>query len=342
MILFSKSYFEWTLKNIKEMKSIAERLSLPFLKKLEKIYGSDVKWRGERVWSLKKLLVFAGYLPMYLSIIKNQNWVKKIVYIDLFSGCGFTCIGERKEEIVAGSPLLALYWPKIVAGKQKRFQNMGDFNFYIFNDVDSNKIDLLRKIIQKLGLEEEKYAILNLTANDAAKLIAEKYLDRECHYILFIDPYGEINSQIDWDRLELLLNYHGDVIINLQSPSIARGLDMIKEDKLKAFLGEYGFNKYKTYLAEKFEKEKALREAYKDNLIKSKRKVIEEFPVETWKGKILYYLVFAVKYTKGGSKWLKNYIKWAIDRLGNIKAEDLRIIWGIASGKQTRIYDHFR
>jgi three-Cys-motif partner protein len=84
-------------------------------------------------WSEKKYKLVGHYCNIFSSSMKNK-W--NLVYIDLFSGAGFSKIRETGN-ILKSSALIALSVPK-------------PFDYYIFNELDSEKYNALCNRVEKL------------------------------------------------------------------------------------------------------------------------------------------------------------------------------------------------
>ena len=85
-------------------------------------------------WALLKYGLIAQYSRMFATSMRD-SWECR-VYIDLFCSCGFGRI-KSTSKIVGCSPILALDIPD-------------QFDKYIFCDVDEEKIDSLRKRVERL------------------------------------------------------------------------------------------------------------------------------------------------------------------------------------------------
>ena len=85
-------------------------------------------------WSEIKLEIIEKYAKAYSTIITKKDLIKGHIYIDGFSGAGVH-ISRKTKEIVSGSPLNAL---KI----------QPSFSEYHFVDLDSKKVNVLRKLCE--------------------------------------------------------------------------------------------------------------------------------------------------------------------------------------------------
>ena len=331
--------FDWLLQNIKELKKLAEMVKPSIERPLKSLLKEDPTYVRERVWSLKKLLLLAGYIPMYLQIIRSASWVKRVAYIDAFSGCGLSFVGGSLDDVVVGSPLIAFCWPKIMSNRINRFRMVRPFDVLIFIDNDRKKCEILRKVLNELDDGTSKYYVIYGDVNQKINEVIDKaeLESSGAHYLLFIDPFADLDLQLYWDNLNKLLNYGGDVIVNLHSPTLARGIESAKQEKVRQFLGDDGYNFFMQAREGGTPIEEATRLSYKEAFHKAGRNKVLEFPVETMQGKVLYYLLFATRQTASNSRWLDNYINWARNKIGRYSARDLKIIWGIVKGEQKTI-----
>jgi len=62
-------------------------------------------------WSLLKLLVLAGWVFVYTTIIPKQDWVKEYWYVDLLAGSGAIQVKETGD-IILGSPFVAHFFAR--------------------------------------------------------------------------------------------------------------------------------------------------------------------------------------------------------------------------------------
>lgn len=327
-----RASYDKLLESIKLLKRLADDVKrqipsgvLREFFEFERRYSS-----GERVWALKKLLLLAGYIPPYLRILAGQEERRRLVYIDLFAGFGLSFVGESPDDAVLGSPLIAVLWPSVVAQHVKQFKRIPLFDFHVFVEMDSRKCAVLRQMLSYLGVSQRSVVIQGDANRVVSRVIDSAGLGSETHFLMFVDPYAGFENQLFWNNLcSLVKNYQGDVIVNLHSPMMARGVDQVDSALVRGFFGSYGYAVF-CKLRRKYDSvEMATREAYKRSLSSLKRWNVREFPVRTWHGRVLYYLIFASK-----SKFIDRYLEWAEGRFGNISADELRSLWGIATGRQ--------
>lgn len=194
------------LEKVKELKELADavvRAGGPDIKR-----GIDFPYRR---WTIFKLIAHLLYTPLYTSII--EKYFAEFYYVDLFSGSGLGYISEEdvKEAVrtftgtlrIAGSPLIPL---SIV---RKPFSRI------YLNDMDQNKILLLRKRIEAASaasknleykrwfpfqIDSSRIRIYSLDANLIIDTIVKeiegayesliKSKNKGCHAYFFIDPSG--------------------------------------------------------------------------------------------------------------------------------------------------------
>lgn len=197
-----------------------------------------------REWTPLKLIglsYFAGGYATILSSLRKKNVDLKVVYIDLFSGCG---VNKIEDIFFVGSPLATI---DSVSNRRSSDSNI-EFDMMFFNDVDENYSNALSKRLTMLETNENflwiknKYAISNKDCNDSLDEIV-KYLNsyNKINYLAFIDPY---KWDISWKKLESLISIgYGDIMITLQAKLIAKEIgkyDSLSEEtknKIKDFLG---------------------------------------------------------------------------------------------------------
>jgi three-Cys-motif partner protein len=215
-----------------------------------------------------KVKLLGEYLKRYLSIILNDGYTKRIRIYDLFCGEG---VYENGGE---GSPLVIM----------KTLKNVYDTNLSRssrvvpvdchFNDIDSKKVENVKKIIDERKLHtpnmgklvfttEDYQTIINPIKSDLSKFNTEKAF-------IFIDPYGykhirgsDIKGLIENRKTEVLLflpiqfmyrfdsNGTPDALIEFIDELVGNGTwkeadnvwDYIEQLKVafRTFLGQYHF-----------------------------------------------------------------------------------------------------
>jgi len=157
-----------------------------------------------------KIRLLREYLKRYLNIIANDGYTERIKIYDLFCGEG---LYENNKE---GSPLIILraikdlYFSNVARVKKTPFIDCQ------FNDIDSSKIEKVKKIIKEKSLYYAKFGEINFTSDDYKEEIRNILKDfqsiKKQKGFIFIDPYGyanikasDIKALINTKDLEVLL-----------------------------------------------------------------------------------------------------------------------------------------
>lgn len=131
-------------------------------------------------WTKEKLTIIDDYLNFYTTAMSKQK--VKLVYIDAFAGSGQTILSDGSE--VDGSAIKSLQY---------------NFDEYYFIEIDIERIESLKKIIQTRFPEKiSKIHIINDNCNKSLIDI----LNRLTVYqrgVMFLDPYA---LELEWSVLE--------------------------------------------------------------------------------------------------------------------------------------------
>ncbi|MFW9890320.1 MAG: three-Cys-motif partner protein TcmP [Candidatus Thorarchaeota archaeon] len=300
---------EWWKKRVHALAGKRREVEQRYLETKKQFPEAEVY--RKKPWAFDKLVLLSYYIDIYSNIIKNQEWVDNMVYIDLFSGPGFNII-EGYDEVVPGSPLLAQLMPK----KGKEFDSL------VLFETDKTRADTLRVLLPNASVH-------NLDSNSMeAKKVMMNELDKpRTHFLAFIDPEG---TECHWSTVEFLLRRWGDLIINCQHNSAARNVgtyrgrcDERTKDAIEKRLFDYfGSNAWMS-IEGNFEGdlESKLKGLYKDKL-KLYRNTIVETSTGQETGGYKYSILVATKLTTGGSPWLKS-IEDARDRIHRTQHSEL-------------------
>jgi three-Cys-motif partner protein len=261
-----------------------------------------------REWTPLKLIglsYFAGGYATILSSLREKNSDLKVVYIDLFSGCG---INKIEDILFVGSPLAT-----IDSVSNRRLSNPKiEFDMMFFNDLNDNYFNALTKRLNMLETNEyflwikNKYTISNKDCNDLLDEIVN-YLNShsKINYLAFIDPY---KWAISWKKLESLISIgYGDIMITLQAKLIAKEIgkyDSLNEEtqnKIKDFLGIIDDEEIRL-----LNTEAGVKDHYINKLSKYMG-FIKDIEIKGGDSNpFKYYLIFATH--KGAPKW-QDYIE---------------------------------
>lgn len=135
-------------------------------------------------WTEEKLSILTEYLDAYTIALSNQSWCK-LVYIDLFSGCGTVNV---RNGIVEGSARRAL-------SLERKFRK------YFFVEKDPHKAQALREMI----CEEFPFADACVYTDDANIALRNEILPqinkRTDRGVVFLDPYA---MHVQWDTIRAI------------------------------------------------------------------------------------------------------------------------------------------
>ena len=310
---------------------------------VENFFVNTYKQEKEHYWSITKLFYHAMYIPIFLQIAKKH--FREQVYIDTHSGPGLAKIGADKRDIVLGSPLLALHWPRIVAERVKQFRKIIDgFTRLYFVDIDYKNTGIIKRFTAEANNVEIK-------TGDANHLLPRIDVPDEALVYLFVDPYGSFDSQLGFRALaSFVIGKRVDVMINILAPNIAQGLSSIRDEdqllrRIEWLFGE-GFCESK--LCEKI----GIRDSLCCPGPKSVNHILRAYwcvfarlgysravimPVK-FRGSILYYMMLAVR---GSGEWIRGYRDY-IHLHAPKDYETLRALWLETTGRQRSLLSFLR
>jgi three-Cys-motif partner protein len=315
---------------------------------LSKVYPGH----KERYWSIKKLYALAMFLPVFLQIgltYKKKGRFDKIVYIDTHSGPGWAKVGPSEDEILPGSPLIALLWPTIVSERLKQFSKIKEgFDEYILIERDKETYEVLRRTVEKV--RRSNNVVINFgDCNNILKSIIDHYnnLGERVLILLFVDPFGDFESQLLSETLSKILTSKCkvDFVMNIMSTSLARGLTGLLKER---------YNEYKWWVRKlfgecdegpvlcKYCKEKPgdevgvrredVLEAYRHIFKRHDYSAIYLIPVEFREENVLYDLLFASR-SPGAENWLgKGYINYIKENIPK-SYEEIKGMWFKVTGR---------
>lgn len=186
-------------------------------------FNKYYKEEKEHYWSITKLFAHAMYIPMFLQI--GRKHFDRLVYIDTHSGPGLARIGPDPDEVVLGSPLIALKWPEIVASNVNQYKGIRPgFDILYFIDKDWRRTDVLQRLVDRYGYRG-KTVVVSGDSNYILPRIIEKELEKgeKVLFYIFIDPYGDVDSQLRADAIkESLGKVRADVLVTVFDAHISR------------------------------------------------------------------------------------------------------------------------
>jgi len=182
-------------------KRMAEHASVREAYDTARIAFPDCQLYEKEPWTFLKLVVVRYYIDIYSNIAKSN--FKRIAYIDFYAGPGVNYI-EKLQLYVGGSPYLARIAPR--KGKE-------------FDDIILFEIDPIKSKSLKLIIPEAEVCRLDCNCAQARDIV-EQVIQRNQHYLAFMDPEGI--EEIKWATLKNLLQFKGDLIINYPYSAVAR------------------------------------------------------------------------------------------------------------------------
>ena len=180
---------------------------------------------SEHHWSVKKLYAHAMYIPMFLQI--GRRYFDRLVYIDTHSGPGLARIGSHERDIVLGSSLIALHWPRIVAERVKQFKGIANgFDELHFIDLSLHNTSILHRFV-------EGHANTRIYTDDVNRRLPRIMVGKRALIYVFADPYGALDSQLKYNVLkDLVEKRRADIMISVFAPQIAQGLADIADKEV--------------------------------------------------------------------------------------------------------------
>ncbi|TGL97954.1 three-Cys-motif partner protein TcmP [Leptospira jelokensis] len=243
-------------------------------------------------WSELKIEILNRYASEYNRILLAQQYIKKRIYIDAFSGAGIH-YSKEKEKLVPGSATIAL-------------NVHPPFTHFHFIDLNKDKLNFLRE--NSLETDNVKYH-----SEDCNEVLLKKILPtiRYENYeraLLLLDPYG---LHLDWKVIEMA-GKSKVIEIFLNFPIMDMNRNVFRKDQTKVDESEIGrMNKFwgdNSWRSAAFNSEETLFgfEEVKNN----NQKIVEEFrkrlkevagfsfvpepiPMKNGKGATVYYIFFA-------------------------------------------------
>jgi len=247
-------------------------------------------------WAKKKYKLVGGYCDIFTRAMRKK-W-ETLVYIDLFSGPGYTLIQETNE-ILRSSPLISLSIPN-------------NFDVYVFCDQNQIFLDALR-IRVKRDFPDKNVNFLNGDVNNLTEKIIELIPSfSKTNKVLsfcFADPF---DLNLKFSTIEKLTKDRLIDILILQAYYMDGNRNFINylnenNNKISRYLNDESWrddfsnrslqqNEFVPYLAEKFEKNMKIIK-----YLEPKRNKIQ-IPI---KNVPLYYLEFYSKNSLGNDFYKK-------------------------------------
>ncbi len=296
----------------------------------------------EHYWSITKLFADAMYIPMFLQIGRKN--FDKLIYIDTHSGPGLARIGPADDEIVLGSPLIALRWPEIIAQNVRQYRKIASgFDTLYFIELDPRRATVLSRLLDKYP-HGRKAQVLTGDSNKILPSVIKREIQQSTRplFYIFIDPYGEIDTQLTADTIITSLKpARADVIITVFDAHIARAFSGKPNPELASKLFGEKFCQAPLQASDRLCRTGSPR---RSDIIEAFRYLFNQVGYENIaiipvkKERItIYRLVLAVKHSS--SPWIESYMRYLKRMLP--KPEILKNIWKNIAGKQLTLDDFF-
>ncbi len=210
-----------------------------------------------------------------------------------------------------GSPLIADRVPR------KKFDEL------ILFEKKEKYAERLRQLLPNAKVRNEDVNSPGFKAMAKARLEAGSV-----HFLAFVDPEG---LEIEWETLQHLFDFTGDLIINYQSTGVSRSA--LKENKTSAEIETlqrfFGTDEWKAC-----GNEDALFKLYLEKIRKHREVTI---PIKVRSPyRFHYYMIVAVRKTRGSQRWV-SVIEETKEKIEAIKPEDLENIIRRLSGGQVKL-----
>ncbi|WP_298279352.1 three-Cys-motif partner protein TcmP [Ferroplasma sp.] len=178
-------------------------------------------------WTMIKELLLAYYAPSYITIMRKQDWINELCYVDLFAGSGVITLKKLGKNYL-GSPLIVKYAIK------------KNFDKYYFFDNNENNINQLKGLIQ-----DKDSSVLYGDSNIEIDRILPELSKQGVHSLIFIDPFA---MEIKFNTIKKLSNIGCDLMINVATEEIKRVVDQYYRENcntnaLDGFFGDDNWKK---------------------------------------------------------------------------------------------------
>jgi len=243
-------------------------------------------------WSRDKFYYLRKYIETFATATKNK-WPHRN-YIDLFSGPGM-CFDRKKEEEIAGSPLIA-------------WEIKNPFSDYYFVDIEQGNIEVL---VKRTNNSNNVHTFSGDCNTEIDKLI--KKINPYSINLAFIDPTG-LDIRFDTiKKLSSICRGRTDLIINLPlGTAIKRNVHSFIEQEKSKLDEFFGTTEWRDLYQKIINKEITLDVTSMFIAVYNKQleglgyqhnEVGLERVIESHWGLPLYYLIFASRHPLGKTFW---------------------------------------
>ncbi len=248
------------------------------------------------IWSIKKFLLLDYYMPVFICIVRKNNF-KKFYYADPFCGFGkfanFKDLSLKKESFPGSALIGAL-----------NASSLG-YTDCVFSDINSDYVNSLNARLEssKSILNGVSYKASTIDFENAVKkiLALRKY---QVAILVLIDPAAYV--PIKWQFMEKLAREVGiDIILNFYTHRIAQNVSATRKNKkgeknLNEFFGDDSWKKIRdgprvSSLGEK------LLDRYLEKLRTTSKKNVIDIGVYKEGASKLYDLIVVTR-SKAGAK----------------------------------------
>ncbi len=174
--------------------------------------------------------------------------------------------------------------------------------YLYFNDLDSNKIELLNTQIPK---QTDNFHIYteSMDANDLLRRIGNQFTEmfKDMHFLLVYDPY---DAHIEWDAMMPFIKNWGEIIINHMVSDPIRALKLAKKPEvIEKYEETYQatIEELISFGSDKNAFEKKLEKIIRDNSGREegRRYYIAAFPFFNSNNTLVYNLIHCTGHNKG-------------------------------------------
>lgn len=249
-------------------------------------------------WTELKLQILQDYAKEYAKILKSQQFIKHVAYIDGFAGAG-AHISKGSGEVIQGSPA------RVLALEPK-------FSHYHFVEMREDRVERLRKMGEDKSVTVYQGDCNEVLLNDVfPQCRYEDYRRALC----LLDPY-KLNP--NWEvvqtagkmkSVEIFLNF---MIMDANMNALKKNPDAVAPEqaqRMTAFWGDDSWRQaaYRTEqglfgpMEEKESGNEAIVEAYCKRLkeVAGFKHVPKPLPMYNSLDRVIYYLVFASQNATG-------------------------------------------
>ncbi len=320
---------------------------------VEHFFQNYYSTQQEHYWTLMKLFTLAMYIPMFLQIgmsVVEQGKFDALIYVDTHAGPGIAKVGVGEDEIVLGSPLLAAKWPEVIAANVRSFRKIaGGFNELFFVEKEPRTCSVLRRIVSNLGLDKANVLMgdVNQRLYNIKKDIEERY--RSPLILMFVDPYGKLSDQIRCSVFkDFVLNRAVDLVYNVMSPNIVRGLKPKNHAEIRRCIEELwgslcnelvNLNVCLCYTSFNYCSSLSVNDVVEAfiHLFKGLGyRAVGKVPIK-YMEHVLYHLLIASK-APSSAKWISNYISYLKTKAPR-DYNTLKNLWLQVTGRQRSLFE---